>query len=94
MTTYEQYGADSNSDRDPAPARRTRTCPACGGESFEPGFVEDAGEASQGYARWIPGPLQRGLFGGAKKYGKARFAIEADRCSACHHLMLFARQQI
>lgn len=103
MSSYEPYDAGPAADR-PSPASSTapasapsegrRACPACGGERFEPGFVEDAGEASQGYARWIPGPLERGLFGGARKFGKARFAIEAERCSACGHLTLFARSQV
>ena len=70
------------------------SCVACGGEAFDAGFVEDAGEASQGYTRWIPGPLERGIFGGAKKWGKQRFAIEANRCSRCGFLMMYAKTQV
>jgi hypothetical protein len=69
------------------------TCTACGGEDLEPGFIEDMGEASQGYSRWIPGTLERGIFGGAKKFGKERWLLEAWRCARCQHLELFAREQ-
>ena len=68
------------------------SCSACGGESLEPGFVEDAGESSQGYARWIPGALERGIFGGASRLGKERWVVEAWRCTSCQHLDLFARE--
>lgn len=66
-------------------------CTQCGVEELEPGFVEDAGESSRGYARWIAGPLERGIFGGAKRMGRQRWQIEAWRCRQCGHLELFAR---
>jgi hypothetical protein len=72
-------------DTDPAAGP---ACSACG-SSTEPGFLEDMGESSQGYTRWIPGALQRGLFGGAKKMGKERFAVAAWRCRTCRHLDLY-----
>lgn len=84
MSTYEQ----------PPSGPTQPSCSACGGESLDPGFVEDAGEASQGYARWIPGPLERGVFGGARRFGKQRFMIEAERCSRCGFLMLYARTSV
>ncbi len=84
MSTYEQAPS--------GPAQPA--CTACGAEQLEPGFVEDAGERSQGYARWIPGPLERGVFGGARRFGKQRFMIEADRCSRCGFLMLYARTSV
>lgn len=84
MSTYESVPSTP-----PQPS-----CPACGSETFHPGFIEDAGEASQGYARWIPGPLERGIFGGARRMGKQRFMIEADRCERCGYLMMFARSQV
>jgi len=68
-------------------------CTACGA-GLEQGFIEDMGQASQGYARWIPGSLRRGLFGGASRFGKQRFEIEAWRCSQCGHLELFAPRPI
>jgi ribosomal protein L37E len=70
------------------------SCSSCGGETFDPGFVEDAGEGSRGYTRWIPGPLERGIFGGARKAGKQRFMIEANRCSRCGFLMMYAKTQV
>jgi hypothetical protein len=57
---------------------------------LEPGFVEDSGQSSKGYARWIAGPLETGPFGGARRMGKQRWQIEAHRCRACGHLELFA----
>jgi hypothetical protein len=70
------------------------SCTACGAEDLEPGFVEDRGEGSQGYTRWIAGALERGIFGGARKMGRPRWAIEAWRCGRCQHLELFAREQV
>ncbi|TQS41125.1 hypothetical protein FL583_31550 [Cryptosporangium phraense] len=57
---------------------------------MEEGFVEDSGEYSQGFSRWIPGPLERGIFGGARRMGKPRRAIRAFRCQRCGHLELYA----
>ncbi|MGW6945295.1 hypothetical protein [Streptomyces xanthophaeus] len=53
------------------------TCRHCGGVGIEPGFVEDAGEGSRGFARWIAGPLERGWLGGAKRMGRLRRRIDA-----------------
>ncbi|MEU9027100.1 hypothetical protein AB0D46_06110 [Streptomyces sp. NPDC048383] len=69
-------------------------CTYCGAVGLEPGFVEDAGEGSRGYARWIAGTLERGLFGGAKRLGRPRRRIEAYRCSRCGHLALFATEPV
>ncbi|WP_340384166.1 hypothetical protein U5640_40205 [Streptomyces sp. SS7] len=69
-------------------------CTQCQGFELEPGFVEDSGEHSRGYARWIPGPLQRGIFGGARRLGRPRFQIDAYRCRVCGHLELFAPHQV
>ncbi|MFI0454072.1 hypothetical protein [Actinomadura sp. 6N118] len=65
-------------------------CTQCGSPDLEPGFIEDAGEASKGFARWIAGPLERGVFGGAKRFGKERWLVDAFRCRQCAHLELFA----
>lgn len=65
-------------------------CTQCGTEDLEPGFIEDAGEHSRGYARWIAGPLERGVFGGAKRLGRQRWQIDAWRCRRCGHLELWA----
>jgi hypothetical protein len=65
-------------------------CTQCGGTDLERGFIEDSGQSSQGYARWIEGALERGLFGGAKRMGRPRRTVDAWRCRACAHLELFA----
>jgi hypothetical protein len=44
------------------------------------------------YVRWIAGPLQRGIFGGAARFGRQRTPVHACRCAACNHLDLFARE--
>lgn len=64
-------------------------CTACQSVALEPGFVEDSGESSRGYSRWIAGRLEKGLFGGAKRMGKAKHAITAYRCTVCGHLELY-----
>ncbi|CAN5423455.1 hypothetical protein BH10ACT1_BH10ACT1_10900 [soil metagenome] len=65
-------------------------CTHCNATPLVEGFVEDTGQSSYGYARWIPGPLKRGVFGGAKRLGKERWVINAHRCPNCGHLELFA----
>ncbi|MBT2457365.1 hypothetical protein [Streptomyces sp. ISL-86] len=65
-------------------------CTHCGTTGLEPGFVEDAGQNSRGYARWIAGALERGPFGGARRWGKPTWQIDAFRCPNCAHLELFA----
>ncbi len=46
--------------------------------------------AHPGYGRWIPGPLETGIFGGARVMGKERWDVHAYRCRNCSHLDLFA----
>ncbi|GAA1089768.1 MULTISPECIES: hypothetical protein [Kitasatospora] len=65
-------------------------CTQCSAVGLEPGFVEDTGQSSYGYARWIPGVLERGIFGVAKRMGKPRWQVDAFRCPACGHLELYA----
>ncbi|WP_067818575.1 hypothetical protein [Nocardia inohanensis] len=67
-------------------------CTHCGGSDLETGFLDDSGDSSAGYTRWIPGPLEVGIFGGAKRMGKPRFQVHAFRCKSCTHLELFAPQ--
>ncbi|MCX3061762.1 hypothetical protein [Streptomyces beihaiensis] len=68
----------------------TYTCTQCGTVGLSEGFIEDAGQNSRGYARWIEGALERGILGGAKRMGRAWRQIEAHRCPKCGHLELFA----
>jgi uncharacterized protein (DUF983 family) len=69
-------------------------CTQCGAGDLEQGFVEDGGEGSKGYARWIPGQLRRGPLGNARKVGMPRWQVDAFRCPQCGHLELFATAQI
>jgi hypothetical protein len=78
----------------PGSPEKAGACSSCGRSGLEPGFVEDSGEGSRGYARWIAGPLQRGVFGGARRMGKQRWQIEAFRCPACGHLDLYANTPV
>jgi hypothetical protein len=75
------------------PVAGPRRCPQCEGADFEEGFVEDMGQSSQGYARWIAGPLERGIFGGAYRLGKERYPVAAYRCRRCSHLVLFVTER-
>jgi hypothetical protein len=68
----------------------TKKCTHCGAAGLQPGFIEDSGQAARGYARWIEGFLERGIFGGAKRMGRERWRIDAYRCTSCSHLELFA----
>ncbi|WP_255950855.1 hypothetical protein [Streptomyces odontomachi] len=72
----------------------TFKCTQCDTVGLTDGFIEDAGEHSRGYARWIEGALERGVFGGAKRMGRPRWQIEAYRCPKCGHLELFASNQV
>ncbi len=65
-------------------------CTHCGAGGLEPGYLDDRGEGSQGFTRWVEGELERGLLGGARKRGRQGWEIEAYRCPLCSHLELFA----
>ncbi|MFE9786226.1 hypothetical protein ACFYO7_12675 [Nocardia salmonicida] len=66
-------------------------CSQCGETKLYPGFLEDSGDSSRGDTRWVEGALQHGVFGGAKRFGRTRWNVEAFRCGNCDHLELFAR---
>lgn len=70
------------------------TCSNCGGTTFEPGFIGDSGQSSQGFVRWIAGPLERGLFGGARRTGRKQTQVDAFRCTRCSRLELFGAQEL
>lgn len=42
-----------------------------------------------GSARWVQGPLEKGIMGGAKLMGKKRSDVHAYRCDRCGRLELF-----
>lgn len=94
------YGTPPDDTTPPQPAGAppssspTTVCTACRSESLEQGFIEDNGEGSAGFTRWIPGALERGLFGGARRMGRPRFEIVAFRCQRCHHLDLYVGPQV
>jgi hypothetical protein len=67
-------------------------CTSCGAQELEPGFMDDP-RGPSGDTRWIAGPLERGLLGGAKRMGRKRRQIHAYRCTRCGHLELFALQE-
>lgn len=66
-------------------------CSWCGFEQLEEGWMSDFGQGARGYGTWIAGPLQKGLLGGARWFGKTRHDIVAARCTRCSHLELFVR---
>lgn len=76
------------------PAVADMTCPHCGSTDFAPGFIEDMGQSSQGYARWVEGELERGIFGGARRMGRQRWQVDAQRCAGCGGLQLFAARPV
>ena len=82
---------------DPAPAASTpdpvtRSCSAGGNSATELGYIEDGGEGSDGISGWIPGPIQRGIFGQAKRAGRVPLEVITMRCTFCDHLDMYAVQ--
>jgi hypothetical protein len=69
-------------------------CTYCGAIDLEPGFISDSGQSSPGYARWIQGALERGIFGGAKLIKRPKWQIEVFRCPRCAHLEMFAASRV
>ena len=67
---------------------QVRYCTHCEG-TLEPGFVEDVGQGSKGYLRWIPGLLEKGPMGNARRFMKDRYDVQAYVCSSCYRLELF-----
>lgn len=72
--------------------RRARSrCTTCGSEGMlDEGFLEDTGESSKGYVRWVEGARDTGFFGGFATMGAPRLLVRAFRCRECNHLELFA----
>ena len=59
---------------------------------MDEGFLEDSGESSKGRTRWIPGPIEVGLLGGTRKFGKPRLEVTAFRCRSCGVLEMVAHE--
>lgn len=68
-------------------------CTHCRGGQLEAGFIEDSGQYSSGFGRWVQGPLEIGLFG-PRRMGRRRRAIEAYRCLRCSHLEFFTTEDM
>jgi hypothetical protein len=66
------------------------TCSRCGAADLETGYVSDFGQGASGFANWIAGPIDLGVFGVAKSRRRPRVAVVAYRCPQCWHLDLFA----
>lgn len=67
------------------------TCTACGAQGLlDEGWLEDTGESSRGYVRWVEGARDTGFFGGFSAMGASRILVRAFRCRECNHLELFA----
>ncbi|GAA1790458.1 hypothetical protein GCM10009811_14170 [Nostocoides veronense] len=90
MSGYQQIPVPERSDGAQPARRGTPQCPWCGETGFEPGFIEDTGQAAKGFARWIPGEMNKGIFGGAARFGRERMDINGQRCLSCGFLALFA----
>lgn len=67
------------------------TCSACGAVGMlTEGFLDDTGESSRGYVRWVDGPRDTSFFGGFSSMGATRLLVRAFRCRECNHLDLYA----
>lgn len=62
-------------------------CSRCGGNSFDEGFVDDA---TNGRVRWLEGPVEYGMLGNTKKFGRTQRMVVALRCTNCSRLELIA----
>ncbi|WP_327087891.1 hypothetical protein OIE66_37100 [Nonomuraea sp. NBC_01738] len=52
--------------------------------------MSDAQAQTPGFAVWVEGEMERGIFGGVKLMGRPKWQVEAYRCPHCSHLELFA----
>jgi len=85
---------DHDHDDDGPADAAARVCPACGHRGLEPGYLEDQGDSSMGFIRWIAGPIVLGRVGRAKvDRHRERFRVEALRCPACRHLSLYTTRR-
>lgn len=67
------------------------TCTACGSQGLlDEGYLDDTGESSRGYVRWVEGARDTSFLGGFASIGSTRLLVRAFRCRECNHLELFA----
>lgn len=65
------------------------TCPQCGGDRFEEGFIDEM-SVGNGRVRWAAGQFRAGIFGGARGRGIGRgLPVLAFRCQDCDRLELY-----
>lgn len=94
MDGYAQIPVPQPGPQQPRPSdggTPSQGCAWCGSTRLEPGFIEDTGQGSRGFARWIVGGLEKGIFGGASRFGRERLDISGMRCADCGHLEFFAQ---
>ena len=93
---YLRVGGDTGVDRAGAGGaagweKARSTCSACGAVGMlTEGFLDDTGESSRGYVRWVDGPRDTSFFGGFSSMGATRLLVRAFRCRECNHLDLYA----
>lgn len=65
-----------------------RKCTHCSA-TLQEGFLEDSTDSGSKVLRWIPGPIEKGIFGGAKVAFKDRYDVKAFACPECARVELF-----
>jgi len=68
-------------------------CTCCGAVGLEQGFIEDNAPAGRGDARWVAGPIERGVLGRAKTARRLHLQLDVFRCPQCGHLEMFATHE-
>lgn len=68
----------------------SRKCQYCDG-ILQDGFLEDSTDGRSNVSRWIPGPIEKGILGSAKVWGKTRYDVVARACEKCGRIELALR---
>ena len=66
-----------------------RPCPECGGP-MERGFMLDVTQGARVQATWAEGAHERSYWTGTKMKGRAQYAVDTWRCTACGALRSYA----
>lgn len=69
---------------------RSDDCLRCGG-TMESGFVYQPSRYSRLEAEWVEGIPERGVLGLKGLMKRRRFQVEAERCTECGWLDMYAR---